>query len=486
MAASADISSGHEALRTGRARASIGGAAWSAVNTLAATFAAAVLFYAASRVLGPAEFGVVALAASIVTIASAVAPAAFGEALIQRQDLSKSHIDTVFWLCMGAAVVLYILVLGIAAPMAEWLDEPLVAILLPLIGVKLGFEMLAVVPNALVVRRMRYRALAARTAIANAVAAAVCLALLAAGKGIWALAISQVANVAVAALVVLWASGWRPGIAASWQALRDLTGYGVYASGSRALNLLRVDQLLIGAISGAGAAGLFNFANRLFQMTTGLVSGAFGSVTHVLLSSMQNEEEKRREAFLMAMFGSAVVSFPIFAGLFLVAPQAVPQIFGDQWRDAVVPVQAFSVIGLCASVSIVQGSLLTSQGKPGWWFSYQVVTQATNLLLIILLLPWGLDAALTGIAAKTLLMWPVTIVMARKVVDVGWADYARTLAAPVAATVAMGVVVVVLNDSHLAIRIGIGAAVYSVTAGLLGLNKLKRILGYARSKKARG
>ncbi len=469
-----------------RARASVGGAAWSAVNTLVGTVATAALFYVSSRYLGPKEFGLVALATSVVTIASAVAPAAFGEALVQRREIGKRHLDTVFWLCLLAAGLLFLALLALADPVAGWLGEPAVAALLPLIGIKVGFEMLAVAPTAVIVRAMKFRAIAMRTAAANLAAAVVCLALLVAGFGFWSLAFAQVANVAVAAIVVMAASGWRPGFGVSLGAFRDLARYGVFASGTRALNVLRVDQLLVGALGGAAVAGLFNFANRLFQMLTGLISGAFGAVSHSLLSSMQAEREKVREAFLIAAFGSSLAAFPIFVGLILVAGEAIPAIFGAQWAEAVVPVQAFSVIGLVASVGVVQGSLLTSQGHAGGWFWYQLVVQLANLPLIVALMPWGLDAVLIGIAIKTVALWPVSVGMALRLLELGLVAYLRNLAVPVAASALMGWAVIAVRDHALVIEILTGALVYIAAALVLGGPRIWSILKRLKARKVRG
>lgn len=425
-----------------------------------------------------------ALATSVVTIASAIAPAAFGEALVQRHEIHTRHLDTVFWFCLGVALFLYAVLVLVAYPVSWFLSEPLIALLLPLIGARVIFEMLAVTPTSLVVREMRYRVVALRTALANLVAAVVCISLLIAGYGVWALACAQVVNVAVAAIVVLVVSKWRPGMNFSRTAFRDLFSYGVFASGSRALHILRLDQLLIGALGGAATVGLFNFANRLFQLLTGLISGAFGSVSHSLLSSMQNEAEKVREAFFIAVFGSTLVAFPIFAGLFLIAEEAVPYLFGEQWAKAVVPVQALSLIGIIASIGVVQGSLLSSQGRAGWWFYYQLLVQLSNLPLIFVLMPWGLNTVLVGIAIKALALWPISVVLVMRVLDTELWPYVKNLVVPTISTLFMCGVVLWVKDYFFAVEIIAGVVSYTCAALILGAPRLRSILKHLKSRKA--
>ncbi len=465
-------------------------------NSAVSTLSAAVVFYVASRYLAPQEFGIVALAVSIVSIASALAPAAFGEALVQRAELSGRHLDTVFWLCFVAAAVLYLPLVLLADPLALWLGEPVLVALLPFLGLRLWFEMLAIVPGAMITRTMRFRLIALRTAIANTAAAAVCLTMLWLGYGFWSLAASQVTAVAVAAAVLLWSVGWRPGFRVSRSAFMDLARYGITMTATRGLATLRLDQLLIGAFGGTFLVGLFNFASRLLQLLNGLIAGALGSVSHALLSSLQADQEKVREAFLMAVFGSAIAAFPIFVGLAAVAPTAIPMIFGAQWEPAVVPVQAFAAIGLITSVGVVQASLMTSQGKTGWWFRYQLASQLANVPVIVVLLPSGLDVTVIGLALKTLALWPATVAMTLRLTGLGLAAYARVFLAPALGAAAMVVAVLGLPmlvaelgrglgpGALLAAQVLTGALVYTAVAVALSVRRLRRLLGMVRTSRA--
>jgi teichuronic acid exporter len=476
---------GHGHLRQGRARASVRGAMWSLFNASFGTILAVAVFYVASRFLTPHDFGLVALAVSIVSIASALAPAAFGEALVQRAEVLGAHLDTVFWLCLAAAVVLFLPVVAVAPAAAAWLGEPALALLLPFVGARLFFDMLAVVPHALIVRRMQFRLIALRTVVANGVAAILCLGLLFLGYGFWALAASQVATAVVTALVEFRVAGWRPGRQVGAAALRQLAGYGLWASGSQVLNVLKIDQFLIGVLGGTVMAGLYNFAQRLFQMLTGLISGALASVAHALFASMQAEPEKAREAFLLAIYASAVVAFPIFVGLILVVDPAVPAIFGSQWQPAVTAVRAASVIGILASIGVVQAALVTGHGRTNWWFRYQLAQRVAAALAIVIFLPFGFDAAVTAMAAKSVLIWPVSVAMTIRIIGISAGDYARVLAVPAAATAVMAAVVLAIPAliaegggplAVVGVQVAVGAAVYAAVAGVLSLRRMRRVV----------
>ena len=314
------------------------------VNSFAPAAVGMLVFLITSRVLGPAEFGVVALAASIAALASAIGPVGFGEALVQRAQIGPQHLDTVFWLCFFAAVLIYDALLLSSQQVSSLLGAEELAVLIPVLGLRVIFDLIAAVPNALLMRSMSFKRLAARTTIASLVSAAVCLALLAFGQGLWALALSQLAASVTTAIGSLISARWRPGVTFSLRALRELTRFGVFASTNRAVQTVNLDQLLIGSLLGAAPLGLFNFAKRIFQILSDFIASPLSSVSYPLLSSFHSEPAKLRDAFQFATLASSIVSFPLFVGLALVADDLIPLVFGDHWVGAIVAVRAFCAI----------------------------------------------------------------------------------------------------------------------------------------------
>lgn len=444
------------------------GVFWSGINVLVPTVVSTLVFVVSSRYLGPHEFGIVALAMSIVAFALAFAPGAFGEALVQRADLAERHLDSVFWACMTAALVLYAILTAAAYRIASAMGEPLLATLLPVIGTRVIFDLAATVPNALITRSMAFHNMALRTIIASLVSSAICISLLWAGYGIWALAISQLSVSVVSCVAAFLACGWVPGRKVSLEAVKEVGQYGLYASGNRFLQLMSLDQMLIGFLAGPAALGIFNFARRMFALVNDLIGASLANVSHALLSSLQSNKEKVREAFLMATFVAAAASFGAFAGLAAIAGDLVPAAFGDHWQGAVPSVQAFCVIGLLSSIGLVQWALITSQGKSAWWFYYQAGTQALTLALILAVQHLGVFAIVCAIAVKTFLVWPVVVSMSLRILDLRASNYLRQFAAPTAATIAMLIALYFVGRqfadappiAKIATEVSLGALVY--------------------------
>lgn len=478
-------------LKSGRASAAIKGTMWSLVSSLAPALLGFLVFLATSRVLTPAEFGIVAFAASIATVGLAVAPAGFREALIQRTDIEPKHLDTVFWLCVGAAVVIFG-ALCVAAPfVASSSGDPLLTALVPFISARVIFDMAAAVPNALLVRTMSFRMLALRTTAASLVAAVVCLGLLWAGFGLWALAASQLAGSVTTCIGTLIAARWRPGFRFDLGALGDLKAFGLFSTGNHFITTISLDQLLIGALLGPAGLGIYGFARRIFQILTDLLSGALNLVSYSLLSSMQGEKAKLREAYLLGTFASSVGAFPVFAGLALVAGDLIPLAFGDHWIEAVPVVQAFCALGVLTAVGILQASLIRSQGQADLWFYYVLSKQVVTVLYVFLFAGWGLLPLTVSLVVLNALMWMPTLHMVVRLLGISLLSYLGSFALPVLATAVMwGAGWLVQREMgeaepllRLVATVGVAGASYGAVIVVLGRERVLRLVGFVRKKR---
>lgn len=440
----------------GRGRKAIVGLGWSALNNGSATVIAAIVFVVTSRLLGPYEFGVVALAASIVTFVSCAAPGAFGEAIVQRSRIASEHLDTVFWMCAASGVVLYLPILFLASFVADFSGEPVLAALLPFIGLKLLADLVAVVPQALVIRAMEFKYIAARTAIGNGVGGLVCVVMALNGYGLWALATAPVITSLVSLAILLRAARWRPGFRLDRAAARDLMRFGLFSSGNRTLNVINLDQMLLGFMAGPAVLGLYFFGKRLYDLLSGVTSKALYPVATVLFAGVQLEPNKHIKVYGLAMRAATLAAFPIFSGLYILSESAIPLVLGSHWHPAVTAIEAFALIGLLAGLRVPSASLANGLGRADIWFAFELTRYVLSLAVIVLFIDSGLGTVMTGLVLVNAAIAPGCYLIARKLIGISVRQYMKPLMAPLVASAIMCAVILVLPS-----------LVSSMTPGLL-------------------
>lgn len=473
----------HPHVTAGRSRAAFFGVIWSALHALVPTLSSAAVFFISALFLTPQDFGTVGLASGMVSFAIAFSPVAFGEALVQRSRICRRHADSLFWASAVFAAALFAVFLLGAPLLTRMSGEPGVRAMLPVLALRIPFELLAVVPNAMIIRAMKFKLIALRTAVAATVSGVVSVAMLLSGFGYWALVASQVLASAVICLMAFSVARWRPGRGLDVAALKDLWSYGSFASADRMLNTMKLDHILLGALAGTHVLGLYYFGQRLFNLLLSLVGGALSSVTHVLLSSLQDDLARSRDAFMIASYVSSAVSFPMFSGLALIAPELVPWFFGAQWAEAVIVIQGFCVVGMLASIGIVQGALVKAQGRVNWWFYYQLAQHVGTFLVLALGFGAGLRIMMLALIAKFIVLWPISIVMTARLLKMRPSAYVLNFARPLLAMSAMTAAVMLVSnrtaDAGVAVRvagqIAAGALVYSSAILALSHEQLRRV-----------
>jgi len=351
-------------------------------------------------------------------------------------------------------------------------------------------ELLAAVPNAMIVRSMRFKLVALRTSVATIISGVVSITMLLMGYGYWALVASQVSASLVICIMAFWVTGWRPNLRFKGAGIRELANYGLFASGTKMIDTFKIDHILLGALGGPTLLGLYYFAQRLYGLLTGLVSGALSSVSHALLSTLQDDREKTKQAFLMASFASAAFSMPMFAGLALVVDDLLPLLLQPKWAPAAFAIKVFCLSGILICVGIVQAALIKSQGRTNWWFYYQLTQMVGAVLVILLTYDKGLTIMMVALVAKSFLIWPISAIMTARLLDDGLGSYLAHFKNPLIATLVMSLAVLAIPvmlpelpvGVYLVLQILTGLVIYSATLLAISRNQIGDILHIVKSK----
>jgi teichuronic acid exporter len=466
------------------------GVFWSAVNVAVPTLSSLLVFVLTSRLLTPADFGVVALAAALAAAAAALVPAGFGDALVQRMEKDPAVLDSVFWLCVGAGAALYGVLVTLAPTAARLFHAPALTVLVPVLGLRVIADTAAVVPTALVTQALSFHLIALRTLVATLVSAALSIGLLLVGFGLWALVASLLANASVGSIAIFWSAGWTPRARFRLRDVRVLSGYGAFASGTRVLNYLgtQADQAVVGLVLGTVQLGFYTYARRVFWILNNITSGTLNTVAHPLFAGVQDDRARVRRGFLLATFLASVIAFPLFVGLGCVADRAIPLVSGPQWTPALWPVRILCALGIIACIGMLQAGLITSLGRANWWFYYQLGTNLLNIPIIVLFAPYGTSALLLAMAGKSYLLWPVPVAMTLRLLSMRAGAYLAQFVAPLVAALAMSAAILVERSmlpampgaGGLAVDIGIGAATYAIVLTAAAHGRLRGVTALVR------
>jgi PST family polysaccharide transporter len=442
------------------------GTVWALGESLGVALLSFGVFAVLARLLAPEDFGVVALAGVFIVSFNLLIAHSFADCLIQRAEVERAHLDSVFWAMMAMSLALACLVWAGAEALARWLHEPRLAAVMSALALSLPLNALGSVQVAMFRRELRFRAVTLCSVAGRSVGAAVGLALAFLGFGVWSLVGQQLAGVAITVLALAAASPWRPRLRFSLPHLRQLWGFGFYVSTSQVVSGLgeQAVNLLVGALFGSTVLGFFTIAWRMAQLIRSLVSSA---VYHVGLSAFARLQEDRAlvgRALLKATRLSCLFGFPIGVGMAVLAGPLVAVLFGAKWQASVALVAILALDMVPAFYAMFFSACYRAMNRPGWVLALSLVYVGAGIAAIYLLLPLGIEVVAIAWVAKSVLLLPVQIVLLRRLLRQPLRALIAPPLAPLAASAVMAGAVVALRWG-LASAVGDAALVAIAVAG---------------------
>jgi O-antigen/teichoic acid export membrane protein len=374
------------------------GTFWATVERVATQGISFIVVLLLARLLGPQNYGLVTLAATIGLLGQMLLSETFSQALIQQKDLEAAHVSSLFWILVAAGILAVSIQLMAAGSLSILFGEPDLAPLLRALSPVLLLSALQAVPISLFKRDLDFRSLAAASATGTLIAGAAGVALAYAGFGVWSL----IANLLVQSTVVtatIWRrSSFRPGLVLSLPHLRDLWSYGQFTFLLRiaAFAANQSPRILIGYLFGPAALGAFSLGLRVIEIIHQLLTLPAVNVALPLISRVRSDPNRLERVVLAATQLVAMTSVPVFVGLALIAPFAMPLVFGVKWVQSVPLVQILCAFGIVGAFGLIWGGIIGGLGRPDVTLATTTMAALVSVTLLLATARWGLIAAATA------------------------------------------------------------------------------------------
>jgi O-antigen/teichoic acid export membrane protein len=477
--------------------AAVRGLAWTMLRSVSSRVIGSVVFVVLARLLDPKAFGTVALASVFVVLISLLVESGFGEAVIQRKEVTQSDLDTAFWVSNAMGVGLALIMTACAGLLSALLHQPELAPVLRALSVMFVFAALASVPQALLRRELAFRQIALRGLAATLAGGAVGVGMALAGLGVWSL-VGQMLSTAVVGTAVLWlACSWRPGRAVSPSSFVELFRFGANILGERVTLFAsrRSDDFLIGLVLGPVALGLYTAAYRILLVITEIIIWTIEGVAFPLFARLHGDAERTRRAFYTVTQLCSAVATPAFLALAVLAPELIRVAFGSRWTGAIPVMQVLALVGIPHAVTYCNKAVVNAAGRPDLSFRVAVLTGVVNVVGFALVVRWGILAVATSYVVCGYLLTPVSVWSVTRVVDVEVKTYLRLFVAPMTSGLVMLASVVAakaaLSDgltgvALIAALLLVAGTVYLLVLLLTGRRLVMSVLSNGRRLLARG
>lgn len=425
----------------------ISGVRLSAMSMGAVTAFQFITLTVLARLLSPSDFGLMGMIMVVIGFAQAFADMGISNAIIHRQDATRDQLSSLYWLNILAGIFVFSAVCASTPLVVKFYAEPRLSNLLYLTALTFLITPFGQQFQILLQKELMFEGLAKIEIATALVNSTVSIGSALAGSGVYSLICGQLASTFVK-VTLLCAAGWRQRRPSLHFATGDLKGYvtfGLYQMGERSINYLNsnLDYLLIGSMLGATPLGYYTLAYNMIMKPSALINSAVTKVAFPIFSLIQSETEKLRRYYLKVLQLLSMANFPIMVGLAVVAPVAVPVLFGEQWHPSIILIQILAIVGLLRSTGNPIGSLLLAKGRADLGFKWNLSLTAAQIPGLYLGAELG---GAVGVAiAFSILMALYSIfnylILIRTLIGPCLRDYIKSMCPALWMSVGMGVVV---------------------------------------------
>jgi O-antigen/teichoic acid export membrane protein len=420
---------------------------WTIVRTGSDYFLSFLVFAVLARKLGPAAFGVFALAAAFAEVGRVLPSSGLINALTRARQVPREMADTVFWSTLVLSCLVAALTALVAPPLASALGAPAVAPLLTALGLILPISAAGATHMGLKLREFGHKTLAARSVVSGVLGGAAALAAAWAGWGPWSLVVQRGVT-EIAGTAMAWhAYRWLPGRHFSLRMLREMVGLSASMTGTQLLNvaLVRVQDVIIGRVIGAPAVGVYRTAWRTVDLIAQGAILPFAQVSLPTLAHLQDDLPAFRKAYLRLIGVSGVLAFPAIIGFAVLAPTAVPLIFGNRWTESGRIAQILGFLAVPYTLNRFAGPALAALGHSGTLARLGALQLVLTILFSLVAAPYGLTAIASAYVFRSYLTLPVQIWAFKRHIGLGSGPVVRAIAPGLLMTLVMAVVLLALG-----------------------------------------
>lgn len=420
------------------------GLTWTMVDVWGRQVLNLLVFVALARLLAPADFGLIALAAVFVAFVQLLLDQGMGDALIQRRAITRDHVDTAFWVAVGTATALTLIGVVAAGPIAAFLGEPELGPILQVLSLAFILSAFSIIPMSLLRRSLAFHSLAIRSLVATAAGGAVGILAALQGFGAWALVAQQLATALASVLTLFRVTPWRPRLHFARGEFRELFGFGINVVGGDVLNFLsrNADNLLIGYFLGPGLLGLYAVGYRILLVSQTILISIARKIAFPAFSRLQGDRDRMVQAYLRLTRAIGAVILPGYIALALVAPELTVVVFGPTWRDSGTVAAVLFLIGPIVSVQAFSDTLLNASGHPEIVFRIRLLTAIVNVTVFLAAVQFGIVAVAAAYVLRGYLLVPFMLRWMQRYAGVPAIGYLAQLRGVALATLAMAIVII--------------------------------------------
>lgn len=401
------------------------GVLWTGISQFSTQAFQFIVIIILARLLSPGEFGIAGLATVFIGLISTVNELGLSAAIIQRKEVNDLHLSTSFWASVGMGAVLCILTILISPFIAAFFNEDQVRPILIVSSAGFLIGSFSVIHKALLEKDLNFKSITIVEVCAAFTSGIISIWLALNGWGVWSLVLGNLSGIFISVIVLWKINAWRPLLKFSTMHFKQLFGFGSRVTGSNLLNYIAAsaDYMIIGKFLGTSSLGYYTLAYNLVTFPLIRVSWMVMRVTFPAFSKIQESNEILSNGYLKVVKYVSLITFPMLAGMFIVAPDFVVSFYGTKWTPMIVPLQILCLAGALKSIGAIISNVLYSKGRADIQFKWQFFYAIVMPVAVVIGAKYGISGVAGAVTIMTVILAVIIQIITNKLIDLKMYSY---------------------------------------------------------------
>lgn len=449
-------------------KAAVAGLGYRFAERILAQIVSTLISILLARILAPAEYGLIAIITSLITIFNVFVESGLGVSLIQKKEVDRKDFSTVFWASIILSVVMYAILFAGAPLFANIYRNAAIIPILRVMGLRLPLAAINCVQHAYVSKQLMFRKFFYSTLAGTVVSGIIGVVLAYIGYGVWALVFQYLANTFIGT-VILWITvRWRPQLFFSWERFLTLFSFGWKILVSGLLTAV-YEEIRSFIIAGKYTAEDLSFYSKGQQFPRLIVNNVGTTITNVMFpvfSLYQDNNIQLKNAVSRCMKVASYVMFPIIIGFAAVAESFVSVILTEKWLPAVPYIYVFCAFYIFKPLKTINQSCIKALGKMRTYMLLNCIEKGIGVLLLLISMHLGVMEIAVSAVITYAIAAGMEMIANHVYLSYGFLQQIKDISSPLILSVIMGLLVFAMNElpwnaiAILIMQIMVGALIY--------------------------
>lgn len=405
------------------------GVAWSFVERFSVQGVTFILELIIARIVGPDNFGLIAMLAIFMSVSQVFIDGGFSSALIQRQQRTEADFSTVFYINIAISMLLYLALFFSAPAIAAFFGQPVLEPVTRVYSLNLVINSLVAVNKTKLTIAVDFKTQSKISFFSALLSGLVGVGLALMGWGVWAIVWQTLVCALLNVMLSFYYVKWVPRAHFSSDSFHKLFSFGSKLLVANLISALyaKIYDVVVGKKFSANMLGLYSRADKFNQFASSNISGILQRVSFPVLSEIQDDDTRLLSAYRKYLQMSALVVFPLIMGLCGVARPLIQLLLGQEWMGCVPLLQILSFAYLWDCVVIVNLNLIYVKGHSDYVLRLEVIKKSVAFAILLATLPFGLVPICLGRVAYALISFYLNTHYTRKLLGYGFFTQLREL-----------------------------------------------------------